>query len=509
MLKTVERDTYTRPVPAPVVLDSLYPPPVTQFTRTPFVMPYVIPSYRNYHEKLMTDNVWVKGKWKDCQHYKRWVDPTPYPHLGVRFHVLHWSATGFYTSAYRGMKPILTYFDAPAAVFGPFGDHLIGATELTQVDVGDGFIPRPTNLASLVDGSLKAMLPSIKAELSLVNSIIELKDFKSLPQTLRRLSGFVENLRTTIPRILKGVKNATRDLVIGSEFSKRAIRNYRQTFSTSAATLGEATGVAADSYLQTQFNILPLLQDICGIHAAISRTKNRINDLLVRQGKRQHKYFTYNVKGFYGAGTSSGLVYGLDTGQFSGSTSQFYPEETTTLYARPYQDWEMVREIIPATESVFCAQIEYNYSFTRFQTENAQLLGMMDALGVNLNPAIVWNAIPWTFLIDWLTDVSRWLDDRKVLNMEPAVNITKYSWSWRQSRRIRLRVKHKAPVVGQQFQDWVYLPDLWETTYRRTSEMPSKASLLSTSGLSSKELTLGVALAITRRKRYKPVSRYG
>jgi hypothetical protein len=263
--------------------------------------------------------------------------------------------------------------------------------------------------------------------------------------------------------------------------------------------MSEALGVAADSYLQYAFNILPLLSDISGIQTAIVRTKGRVNDLLTRQGKRQIRRFTTQVPSLQADDTSGNSNYNLHGGQFDGFV------DTTPLigpYKSPAVSFRAVREFVPDKSATFHAQIEYNFWFTRFQTENAQMLGMLDALGVNLNPSIIWNALPWTFVIDWVAGVSQWLDQRKVMNMEPAVNISRYMWSWKYSDSTRIRIS-SATELAPDFFGYTYLPEFKRTIYRRDVQMPEKSQFLTGSGLSSRELSLGVALAITQWPRRK------
>jgi len=450
---------------------------------------YTQPPCRRSYSKLLSDRVWVKDKWKPCQHHSIDFGGASSPKT-VGWSVLLKNATdiGHYSV---GTAPYeLAYSGLAFSTFGPLGSHTTGYPDLLQDELeGDGFVPKPPLLDSYITASLRAMLPTIKGELSLVNSLIELKDFRSLPHTLLRLKNFASQLSNVVKR-----KTTLRG---GSKL-------VRSSFSASTPTMSEALGVSADSYLQTQFNILPLLSDISGFTAAITRTKSRVNDLLVRQGKRQIKHFKLLVPMNQAAETSAEMPYQLHGGQFDGYVGM--TSSSTGAYAMPATSFKCVREYIPDQYAEFHAQVEYNFWFTRFQTENAQWLGLLDALGVNLNPAIIWNAIPWTFVVDWVVDIGRWLDSRKVLNMEPAVNISRYLWSWKFSRTTRLRIQANTEL-SPTFGGYVYLPDLKETIYRRDLELPSYAQFLTGSGLSSKELSLGVALLITTGKRPKPRKR--
>jgi hypothetical protein len=444
---------------------------------------YTQPSVQKVYSKIMSDPVWVKDKWKNCQHHTvKYGVGTTSKTYGFPFVLKSATDIGHYTGGFAPFE--LAYSGLAFSTYGPLGDHLTGLPNLLQdEELGDGFVPKPTNLDQYITASLGAMLPKIRAEMSLVNSLVELKDFRHLPSTLLGLKNFASRLSNVVKRKTK-LKGGT--------------KLARGSFSASTPTMSESLGVASDAYLQQQFNILPLLSDICGFNTAIRRTRSRVNDLLVRQGKRQIKHFKLLVPMNQAASTSGEALYQLHGGQFDGYIGNTSVQ--TGAYASPACSFKCVREVIPDTYAEFHAQVEYNFWFTRFQTENARWLGLLDALGVNLNPAIIWNAIPWTFVVDWVVDISQWLNQRKVLNMEPAVNISRYMWSWKFQRTVRLRIAANSEL-SPDFLGYVYLPDLQETIYRRELSNPTYIQYLTGSGLSSRELSLGVALAITSGKR--------
>jgi hypothetical protein len=304
------------------------------------------------------------------------------------------------------------------------------------------------------------MLPLIKSELSSINSLIELKDFRSLPHTQARLRNFI----TSLP---KGWRNAKKQ------------------------TLRELFRTGSDGYLQLSFNFLPLASDIADLFKAIQRTKARVNELIAGQGSFRRRHYrrllvsddtSVESKDYF----TAGWVSNYPTSVKSEATRYVYTDVNT-----------------------FHAEIEYNYNFTQYQVEHAQLLGLLDALGVNLNPAIIWNAIKFSFIIDWLINVSKWLNDRRVLNMEPVINIHNYLWSVTRRRRIlvyrnlrRNSVYHDIGANETVLEPGGPLPVVTESAYRRQVELPT-SSLITTSGLSLKEFSLGAALVLVRGKRHK------
>jgi len=386
----------------------------------------------------------------------------------------------------------------PFSAWGALGEHNVGFPNMLMVDTGDGFVPKPGNLQYLIDASLRSMLPTIKAGVSLPNILIEMKDLHSLPETLSRIKSFVLGLPS---RSLVNTKYLLKGL-------SRKEKNVRRMFANSyGPTLREATGAGADGYLQTQFNILPLLSDMSRCDKALLDLQRRIRDYVDRQGKKQIRHFRHiSSQAQTPTSTQTSSSYVLDSNpQWLGNFT--LPGGVYQCEKRNTRAIKLIREYYPDYVSEFHAQVEFNYNLTKFQQEHAQILGFLDALGVNMNPSITWNAIPYSFIVDWFIDVSRWLDNRKHINMEPVTNITRYLWSCKQVRRVRLRVIPGAALpAGSAYQTPdTYLPDLYEETYRRDVGLPKPSEQpYFFEWLSLKQGTLAAALAITRLKRFRP-----
>jgi hypothetical protein len=337
--------------------------------------------------------------------------------------------------------------------FGEPGLPLAGLPEFVSRREDGGFVPPPAILDLLEGMALKTMLPAIKAELSLVNSIVELKDIKTLSKTLE----FVKS----VPRI--------------KEIGRRTLRHILKG--------------AADIHLQTAFNILPFLSDISGVQAALSRTERQVNDLVTRSGHPQSRHFAWKWR---------------EHDDVSDVSEAFWPiplSEVNNQRVNYYLKRSCIHDV-----SVFHAQIQFNYNFTGYQVAHAQLLGLLDSLGVNLNPQIIWNAIPWSFVVDWVASVGRFLDQFKVLNLEPKINIRRYLWSVKRSRTIYVERRNiNIPCFHGETIDYrseVSMPAIRETTYRRSLGLPSYSSIQS-SGVSLNEITLGASLVTAQARHAK------
>jgi hypothetical protein len=314
----------------------------------------------------------------------------------------------------------------------------------------DGFVPSPADLGSLVQRSLMTMLPAIKANLSLLNSALELKDFRRLPELARRFYQLASvNLK---------------------DMGKRTLAAWFQT--------------GAELHLTNEFAVNPALSDILGVAKALSSGERRMNRLITESRKVLTRHFSWVWSEYPDVADAQ-----VDSG---------YCEDTGLLQTLGRYASQRIVSYLP---SLFHAEIRYNYNFSQFQLEHARLLSLLDAFGLNLNPAILWNAIPWTFLADWILGVSRYIESMtKVENMKPTINILGYLWSIKRIRTISVERGIVLPESGYLDGTRALMPVVTETAYRRVVEMPNHTQIES-GGLDIKEFSLGAALLVARRRR--------
>lgn len=338
--------------------------------------------------------------------------------------------------------------------FGPPDNPFAGATALYEFKPDGHFVNVPSSISSYIGMSLRAMLPVIKANLSLVNSVIELKDFKTLPLTLKRLAEIPR--KKNLP--LRGVLRA-----------------------------------AADAYLQREFNLAPLFSDIIGIQDALKHTRDKVNKLLNQEGQVLVHHYNGTLSGYKDSDETSG-VYGPYDFKLTNQCGQSPVNGKTIGKCQMHRTVQYLKR-------QFHAQIQYSYRFSEFQRQHAQILGMLDALGVNLNPRIIWNAIPWSFVIDWVIGVGQWLDQFKISNLEPVTVIHKYLYSVLISRQASVSITTNIDTGGRQSPVTVPASLVTEEAFRRVCSIPTELTeALTASGFSFKEFSLASALVIGRRR---------
>lgn len=419
---------------------------------------YLREPYTRFYQEVSPDAPGTFRTWKSFQNYKI---ESSIPTMSSSV-VLHNTDFGFQPS-YVALHHDPFYGLPSNSYFGPLGRFNSNLPNMIERSA-TGFVPPPADLDALIQRAIRSMMPDIKAKLSSINSIIELKDFVSLPKS-------IDSTFLIFDKIKK---------IFSANYVKKTLKQI----------VNELVRSSSDNYLQLKFNIQPLISDIYGVYSAINGLERRINDLVAREGRIQKRHFSFRWNEFPDVPSDERLV----NDSFTANPWLGHRYNWST-YAE--------RQVINSS-SIFHVEMKYNYNFTSYQREHARVLLLLDSLGVNLNPQIIWNAIPWSFVVDWVLGVSQWLGQFKVLNMEPQINIIDFLWSVKRQRSIYMSTK-----VGNAIDNWVFPAPTKklvcvtnETSYRRQVGYPSYNSFL-TSGLSSTELSLGAALVLSRRRRRK------
>jgi hypothetical protein len=433
----------------------------------PYSLPYARPAIEGLFEAYSGPNPSNGVAWTDFEHYKRSMAAIQDSRYMLPW-VPAWPNTG--NRYWLGTFP--TYFGWDQH----FGLSRIYSTRPLFLPSGSGwFVPGPNNLGDLKQRALNSIMPGIKSEMSLLNSIIELKDFRGVVKKARSTVLRVRDLTAHLPRRF-WARNVLADLKRGW---LAYIAQIKKMSGSQRAALGAR--YAAENYLQWKFAVAPLIGDVLSAMRALSTLEKRLNRLITNEGR-------------------------VRVGHWSTSFQLYPPEKREYTYSLgpPLYQYLSVdswtKSEIGETVTQFHCEVRYNYNLTNYQREHARMLSYLDAFGLSLNPAVIWNAIPFTFLVDWVIGVSRFLDQFDVGNMDPKINILGALWSARHRRKITWSKIHES-YEGVAFDKSISMPVIEEDAYMRHLFNPGISSFV-TSGLSSSEVTLGAALvtAISHRK---------
>lgn len=429
----------------------------------PISADFIVEAFDSLYEKYTPNSQGSHNVWKDFQHYKR-AGELPNTSMPVRQWTTFWNGSSD-GSPYGWWGHLGYHLDRACGFrgYGGLSNPTEGLTALDATPDAEGwFIPKPADWERLIQQALSSMMPSIKQEVSILNSIHELKDFASLKHSFRDALSLTVALKAIRQKNLAG-KLFTRIYKI--EILREVLRN------------------TSSGYLQWSFNIAPLIRDVKGLIAALRTVERRLNALITSAAKTQRKHYIVPLSEL------------RDSDETTAMTGLGYPQWGRTAASKS-------RRLVYSEPSKFHVMIEYNYNYTQFQLEHARVLSYLDAIGVNLNPAILWNATKWSFVVDWIISVGRWLDQFKVVNMKPVVNIRRALWSVSRRRRIICTYDLYGDYPPSYDQSNCPASVVHETAYRRQVFTPTTSSLLA-SGLTLKEFSLGAALVTSRKRRHK------
>lgn len=316
------------------------------------------------------------------------------------------------------------------------------------------------NWSNLAQTALDSMMPSFKARNSLVNFILELKDFKRLALSL------------------------TRNFISKSDVIRAALgfNHWDKPMAKLSRT-----------YLSYQFGWRPLFSDIASMVSTLSAFNERMSLLKKLADTDLQAHFSTTI-----AGTQTNESTFFDSGIQSapGNTgSTGFCGRTQVLLS-------------PNPGIKYKATLRYRYPMPpELLTVSGEARAFLDTLGVQFNPAILWNAIPFSFLVDWVVNVSSWLGKLRTDNVRFKTEIRDFCHSASGSREVTSRQQVSAYGHSSSSNVKTFNWSGWQTTdswslkkYRRKKGIPNFLISMQTSGLNEREFLLAGALIRANRR---------
>jgi hypothetical protein len=250
--------------------------------------------------------------------------------------------------------------------------------------------------------AVQAMWPKIEKDLdeSLANNAYELPSLVKVLGLSGSLMSLANARDLSAGHTLKTLVGLGR-INLGSSF-------LRGTLGTRFAVLKTLVGAAARALLIEEFCIRPLLADCSSVMTTIQQFERRIKNLLLFEGKILISHWSTPITGF--PATSSYQSPGVWS---IGSGTETY---------RP------ILGLFPDSAK-YTASMRYQYRIDPWMRQHAHSLGMNDAFGLMSDPQILWNAIPFSFLVDYFAHVGNFLGQFKHRGLSPAVNILDFCHS--------------------------------------------------------------------------------
>lgn len=313
--------------------------------------------------------------------------------------------------------------------------------------------------------AMEAMKPSLDSGFSLLNFVYELKDLKKFGS---RVASLAKNGWS------KTEASAAFWAFFGSHpWNKKPLVGRR----------------LSSAWLSWRLGWAPFVNDVKALFNGIWHFDQNIRNFLNREGKPQQRYWGRNAPSPYSERV-------LAVGNFI--PSNLYPINNLDLVWR----WRIVEEL--EAEPRFSATMRYRYLLPpEVRAAAGSLEGYLDQLGVNRNPAILWNAIPFSFVVDWFINIGGYLNKLRVDNVRPVTEVTDFCSSVKVRRRIAMYAYPEVlfssasnPFVGQE----VLLLSSMNTFYKRQTGLPPVSVTFGNGKLDTRVLTALALVDVNRRR---------
>lgn len=354
------------------------------------------------------------------------------------------------------------------ALCGLFGRGIRGRAELGSLE--DYQVPWSPNWSSDYSGrAVQTMWPGVQSgNLSLSNFLLELRDFKrsyaSAKKLRERLTG-ISRLMTMASK--KGTSRKERVKLLKRMSDKLDIGR-----------------VVAEANLEYSFAYAPFVADCQKIWQQLQGISAECDRLKAHCGRWLTSHYAERIPAPATHTTSVAVPYAYGSGVSQNSFT--------------------IMRTVEHLDSMYHATMDYTYELPPEAAWVLRWRTTLDRLGINLDPAIPWNAYPWTFVVDWAVRVGDFLHQFRVRNVRPIVSILGFCHSVKHRRSVALHVVQGANSLYSVGPDILAAREV-ESTYVREPTVPNFYSAIQLSGISVREFTLAASLLRVRKhgRRYR------
>jgi hypothetical protein len=245
------------------------------------------------------------------------------------------------------------------------------------------------------------------------------------------------------------------------------------------------TKTASNNFLAFEFGVKPFISDIKNIVNMADSVSKRLHHLVQQQKKTSHLTFARDVK------------YEEDFSFFRNIESPYFND-----YVEGAMNGFMFKRTSARTHFQIGASLYQDLS--DLEDANSQLKALLSSGGFNHPARVVWNAIPYSFVVDWFFSVGKLLD---TLNVQPfggewSVTNVGYSLKSEATYTVHAKLANYTPHYSD-----VFIPPgssmmgtVRVKSYVRKRGFPAYSLFLTDGLLSPEQLALGLAMLEQRRR---------
>lgn len=150
---------------------------------------------------------------------------------------------------------------------------------------------------------------------------------------------------------------------------------------------------AANANLNYQFGWRPFINDIRKMVKGIGAFESRLAKFIQSAGWQQVRRYSHALE---------------------------VPSYTTDwVISGPHK----TRTIVTVSEAKASCKLTYQYNLPSYSYSELRVRALLDTLGLNLNPSTIWNAIPWSWLVDWFVNAGDFVKRFDTAYIEPDLQI--------------------------------------------------------------------------------------
>lgn len=253
--------------------------------------------------------------------------------------------------------------------------------EMTRLGIPAGssaLLATPANPSSYwihCDGAQRrawwSMQPRFEGEFSALNFIYELKDFKDIARHLSKIRP--SKILDTVKGLKRRLTYAQKQVAQGS------------TSSTLVRTANAATQTMAEVHLAKVFAVDPTIRDLTTLHGQLIT--------LIKEKQQE----------FFDRGTDTQSTHYSEVIDQDSNLTNY----TNNKYWHTYGSQSKV---------TFTATLEYRYEYKM----RSWLEALKRYYGLNVNASVVWNALPFSFVLDYFLKVGQAID---FMSTDPNVEL--------------------------------------------------------------------------------------
>jgi len=188
--------------------------------------------------------------------------------------------------------------------------------------------------------------------------------------------------------------------------------------------------------LNVNFGILPFMSDVRSLAAAMLGFRKKLEQLQRKQGKVITRHYKCPI---------------LTPAQFNNGYEQL-------LYTEGGGAYRIGRIVQWDEDPAYHASCRFRYKLPDMSLITNQLKAFLDALGVRRDLSIVWNAVRFSFIIDWFFDVGRWLGELSVDNLNIDLVLEDFCHSAKYSSRCRIyNYDYEIPYLVSEYRSRFYI----------------------------------------------------